>query len=669
MGEPTAAMSRTPPAVRAGFIVCGLWIGLHELHALFAPDLDAGLLFSRYAHDVVLVIAGVLCVTAALRRRGAERVAWLLIGFGVLAWSAGEVFYTAVLWTESDPPIPSPADIGYLLFPPLTLAGGLLLLRSRARGVPRRRWLDGITAALSVSAVSAAIVFQTVHDHVDGAPLAVATALAYPLWDLVLLGLFVGALAGTGWRLDRTWVLLALGVCTFWLADSLYLVNTAEGVYESGGWFDAGWWVGLLLMAGAAWQEPPAVSRTPPDESLRAVAVPLGFGLVGLALLVSAALSGVNVLAVTLAAASLLAVMGRTIVVLDDNVRMLRASRGEALTDALTGLGNRRALTRALDERLGDLTAEDPMVLALFDLDGFKHYNDTFGHPAGDALLIRLGRSLAAFMDGRGDVFRMGGDEFCALFSPGEDGAGPVVEGAALALTEHGEGFAVTCSQGSITLPGEATDAAGALRIADQRMYANKHAGRISPGRQTADALLRALAERDPALGTQGDAVDLAVASAQRLGLAADDIERVRQAMELRDVGKVAVPDAILGKPGPLRPEEWAFVRRHSVIGERIINGAPDLRRVAPLVRSSHERWDGGGYPDGLAGDAIPLGARVVAVADAFAAMTAERPYRPARSPEEALAELRACAGSQFDPEVVEAFAAARARRAPAPVA
>jgi two-component system, cell cycle response regulator len=195
-------------------------------------------------------------------------------------------------------------------------------------------------------------------------------------------------------------------------------------------------------------------------------------------------------------------------------------------------------------------------------------------------------------------------------------------------------------------------------------MYANKHAGRVSASRQTADALLRALAERDPNLGASTEAVELAVATARRLGLAPDEIERVRHATELRDVGKVAVPDAILGKPGPLREEEWAFVRRHPVIGERILSGAPALERVAPLVRASHERWDGAGYPDRLAGEAIPLGARIVAVADAFAAMTADRPYRSARTPAEALVELRDCAGSQFDARVVEAFAAARATRA-----
>jgi HD-GYP domain-containing protein (c-di-GMP phosphodiesterase class II) len=154
------------------------------------------------------------------------------------------------------------------------------------------------------------------------------------------------------------------------------------------------------------------------------------------------------------------------------------------------------------------------------------------------------------------------------------------------------------------------------------------------------------------------------VATAYALNLAPDEVERVRHATELRDVGKVAVPDAILAKPGPLRPEEWEFVRRHPVIGERIIDGAPALDRVGPLVRSSHERWDGGGYPDKLSSTDIPLGARIVAVADAFAAMTSRRPYRAARSADEAIEELRACAGTQFDPDVVEAFVIAQAHRA-----
>jgi HD-GYP domain-containing protein (c-di-GMP phosphodiesterase class II) len=181
----------------------------------------------------------------------------------------------------------------------------------------------------------------------------------------------------------------------------------------------------------------------------------------------------------------------------------------------------------------------------------------------------------------------------------------------------------------------------------------------MSAGRQSKDVLLRALTERSPDLGGHLSSVaELAERTARRLGLPAEEIERIRHAGELHDAGKVAIPDAILSKPGPLTEDEWGFVRRHPLIGERIVRSAPSLSRVAELVRSTHERFDGNGYPDRLQADAIPLGSRIVAVCDAFDAMTSGRPYAAARTPEEALGELRRCAGRQFDPAVVETFRA-----------
>jgi two-component system, cell cycle response regulator len=143
----------------------------------------------------------------------------------------------------------------------------------------------------------------------------------------------------------------------------------------------------------------------------------------------------------------------------------------------------------------------------------------------------------------------------------------------------------------------------------------------------------------------------------RELEMNAEQLDEVARAAELHDLGKVAIPEAILDKPGPLDETEWSFVRRHPLIGERILSAAPALRPVARLVRSSHERFDGSGYPDGISGPSIPLGARVVAVCDAFDAMVSERSYRPPRSPVEALAELQRCSGTQFDPVVVAAFA------------
>jgi two-component system cell cycle response regulator len=332
------------------------------------------------------------------------------------------------------------------------------------------------------------------------------------------------------------------------------------------------------------------------------------------------------------------------------------AARHDAETDALTGLGNRRALMHALERETADLDPERPAVLALFDLDGFKAYNDAFGHPAGDALLARLAGSLRAAV-GDGRAYRMGGDEFCVLARTTLTEVLDVVDAASKALREDGDGFSIGASHGSALLPADTRDAHEALRIADTRMYATKSLGRTSAGRQSADVLLTVLAERDSALAEQvGEVAEACVAVGRELGLDAGDLPTLRAAGALHDIGKLSVPDAILEKPGPLTEDEWQFIRRHTVIGEKILRAAPALAPVAPLVRSSQEHFDGAGYPDGLAGERIPLGSRIVAVCDAFDAMTSDRPYRSAMSAEGALDELRRCAGSQFDPRVVAAF-------------
>jgi HD-GYP domain-containing protein (c-di-GMP phosphodiesterase class II) len=262
----------------------------------------------------------------------------------------------------------------------------------------------------------------------------------------------------------------------------------------------------------------------------------------------------------------------------------------------------------------------------------------------------------------------MGGDEFCVLAATAREDAAGLVAAAAQALGEHGEGFSITSSLGAVVLPDEAHAGDEALALADRRMYGHKHGSRASAGRQSGNVLLRALAERHPDLGPHGDEVaDLAEAVARRLGVAPGELEAVRLAAELHDVGKVAIPETILRKPGPLDDEEWAFMRRHTLIGERILLAAPALTHVAAIVRASHERVDGGGYPDGLRGAEIPLPARVIAVCDAYDAMRSDRCYQPPMTREAALAELRRCSATQFDPAVVEAFVAVLAERSGAP--
>ena len=365
------------------------------------------------------------------------------------------------------------------------------------------------------------------------------------------------------------------------------------------------------------------------------------------------ALSGVGALPFVLVVAALL-LIGFLLVALRRGQKALVAA---ANTDALTGLCNRRRLVADLDAELARATDADPVLLMLCDLNGFKAYNDTFGHPAGDALLARLGAALSRDLGGRGRAYRIGGDEFCVLARPGRDNIHEIIELARWALSEHGEGFAITTSHGAILLPTDASTATDAMRLVDLRMYENKNSSRVPADLQTVNALLRAVHERDPEWAQRLIATaDLAGAVCQQLGLPAAEAARIRQAAQLHDVGKVGIPDEILRKPVRLTPDEWAYVQQAPSIGERITLSAPALAAVAPLVRSARERYDGTGYPDGLAGDDIPLGARIIAACAALAAMTSDRPYADRRDTAAALDELNRSAGTQFDPLVVAAL-------------
>jgi two-component system, cell cycle response regulator len=647
-----------PPIVAIALALLSVWAVVYEMACTFLPSLVNALPFRGIAPDIAFGLAGLLLIARSLR---AER-GWALIGIGALCWAAGDVYWELNLSHLSSPPVPSWADAGYLSFCPLAFLGILSLIRNRASGAPKTLVADALSAALSVGALSAAIVINPVLAHAKGGTLATTTNLAYPVFDLLLLGLIVGATALGRWRLERTWVLLGLSVISFWVADSLYLITVATNTYQLGAWFNPLWYTSPVLAAWAAWvPRRGAAASVTRREGIRGIVLSLAFACAALGTLVWSSFSSVGAIAIVLATMSLLVIMGRLLLTWRENAALLRTSQEEALTDSLTGLPNRRALALELDRRIETLDEPRPYVLALFDLDGFKHYNDSFGHPTGDALLQRLGRNLESELAGRATVYRMGGDEFCALIDELDDPEA-TVRAAAAALGERGEGFTIGCSYGSILLPTEADSAEAALRLADQRMYAQKRGDRSSASRQSADVLLRALAERNPELGSHlRDVAELASAVARRFALSDEEIESVRQAAELHDVGKVAIPDAILYKTGPLSESEWAFVRRHTVIGERIVGAAPALRRVATLLRSTHENQDGSGYPDGLVGSEIPLGSMIINVCDAFHAMTTDRAYRDAMTEQAAIAELRRRAGTQFDPAVVEQFCAALA--------
>jgi len=360
--------------------------------------------------------------------------------------------------------------------------------------------------------------------------------------------------------------------------------------------------------------------------------------------------------------------------------RELRAMR-LALTDPLTGLGNHRHFHDRLQRELADSQAQGyPLSLCLVDIDDFKKINDRFGHPAGDKVLAQLATNLRQ----GGEAFRLGGDEF-AILLPGRDEEGARIAAESIieriSTADLPPAGPVTVSAGIATAPLDDVGRDELVRRADSALYWAKEYGKnqtrvyrpdvveiaelkrlaAGPDRaarfRAAASLAKAVDARDAYTGSHSERVsDLAARIATRLGVDREQIELTRLAASLHDLGKLAIPEEILRKPGPLSETERLVLERHPQIGYRMLESL-GVDPVADWVLHHHERWDGTGYPDALCGEEIPLGARIIFVADAYDAMTSDRVYRGRLTDDEAIAELARCSGSQFDPEVVSALA------------
>jgi diguanylate cyclase (GGDEF)-like protein len=338
-----------------------------------------------------------------------------------------------------------------------------------------------------------------------------------------------------------------------------------------------------------------------------------------------------------------------------------QALREQAMTDSLTGLGNRRRLSCDLSTVFENAGSASPSLLLLFDLDGFKDYNDTFGHLAGDNLLARLGAKLQMAVDGFGRAYRLGGDEFCAHLQLDGGDSDALILQAAAAFTQSGGDSTIEASLGVVLLPLEAASAEDALQLADERMYANKRSRSTAARSQAGEVLVRTLCARQPELDRHSTNVaELAGKVARRLGLSGEVLDDVSSAAQLHDIGKVGIPDSVLLKPGSLSPEERAVMNTHTEIGGDILSGsASELVQMAEAVaRTHHERWDGSGYPGGLLGEQIPLAGRITSICDVFDALVTARVYKPAWTVAEATVELQRLSGKAFDPRLVELFIA-----------
>jgi diguanylate cyclase (GGDEF)-like protein len=646
-----AAAQLRAPAVRLwqGILLAGLTLlGFHYLAHLSE---GSSRVYETWLYEGVELIGALGCLARAAFVR-AERAAWLFIGLALLATTCGDILYD--FWFGGSPPFPSAADVGYLAFYPLIYVGIVLLLRRRVSTFSTSLWLDGLVAAAAAGALAASVLVEVVVNSTQGSRLVVLTNMAYPLGDIVLLALIVFVFSITRWQPGRAWTLIAAGLLLNTIGDAFYLYGTAVGSYVEGTYIDLVWPASLILVALAAWQRPGRVPRVELKDRTM-LAPPIVCGLVATGVLLAATQWPVHPLALILGGLTIVLVLGRTALTLRENAQLLEDSRREALTDSLTGIPNRRKLFLDLVDELERARDGESRMLVLFDLNGFKAYNDSFGHPAGDALLSRLAAKLVAAVAPFGSAYRVGGDEFCVLL-PASD---PTLQRAANALRESGEGFAISSAYGAAIIPDEADTVSTALSVADERLYAHKELLAEMRRGTAHEPLLRTLAEREPELRAHvADVSSLALRVGERLGLGREELGKLRLAAELHDVGKLAIPDVVLQKADPLDATEWEFIHSHTLIGQRILGSAPALRPIGAIVRSTHENWDGTGYPDRLAGEAIPLPARIVAACDAYSAMTSDRPYRGPRTPDDAVAELRRCAGQQFDPQVVELLCA-----------
>lgn len=364
------------------------------------------------------------------------------------------------------------------------------------------------------------------------------------------------------------------------------------------------------------------------------------------------------------------------------------AIQEQAMTDGLTGLSNHRAIVERIESELQHSQSSQRTCAILFvDLDHFKHINDTWGHAAGDAALYEVGQRLRQGIRKSDSIGRYGGEEFAILLSDTEQmEACTLAERLRCTLAEipyqwQQEGapsaipIALTGSFGVATYPLDGLNARQLLETADAAMYQAKHTGRnrvclpnedelkedrlpqySEPSVLQAISTMAAFHDQE----TQAHAnrmIDLAEATMEALGRPQDEVLLLRLAVQLHDIGKIGIPQAIIQKPGPLTQDEWGIMRRHPQIGQQILAQAKgQFGLVSHIVVAHHERWDGQGYPYGLAQQEIPLGARILSVIDAYDAMTSSRPYREALPGAVAREELRRGAGTQFDPQVIDAF-------------
>ena len=463
--------------------VLGAVLAAYVVVLMAFPNSSESSFLNNWAVDGFEVVVALLCMARAFAG-GPLRPVAIVLGAGLLAWSLGDVLWSAETLGGGNPPTPSPADLFYLLFYPLAWLAIILLMRIEVRRLPLTAWLDGIMTGLGAAAIVAAFAFDTISSGVSGPPLTVATLLAYPIGDLILLAMVVGALAMLPtWR-NAMWLILALGCALDAVGDTVYLFQTSANTYQVGTILDVTWPAAIFLISLAMWQRS--------TNSIRSALIRPRFVLpvigasCGLIVLFRGSLNHVGRLALVLAGITLLVVVGRLLLSFRDLTTLNESRQRQALTDELTGLGNRRYLMGVLEDFFGDVAEVDPherLALLLIDLNHFKEINDSFGHPVGDQILTRLGPRIRGILRSSDVLARLGGDEFGVVLTDADvDYASTVAERITSQLEESFQldvaSLYLSASIGIAVAPDHAQTSAELFRCADVAMYRAKVARR-----------------------------------------------------------------------------------------------------------------------------------------------------------------------------------------------
>jgi diguanylate cyclase (GGDEF)-like protein len=633
---------------------------------------------------VIVSATGAACCAVRAVTVPRDRGAWGVFAGAIGIWTLGSLY--EVLWLPGVALSPTPtfADACRVAFYPLAYLGMVQLVRRRVTRFAAALWLDGLIGALAVAAVAVGIVLSPALDGGEGGLGALVLNLVYPLGDMLLLTFVAGVMALNAWRPGRAWIILGVAFGVLAVAHALQLSQAAATTSLSGV-IHLLWPLGMGLFAMAAWH----TSELRPQIRLDGwslLVAPTLFGWVTVALVGYGNFARLGPLGLALAGVTLLLIMFRAALTFRENLAIaqeLREDVAKSSSDALTGLANHRTFHEALlrEASLARRHSRELSIVVL-DIDDFRAINQIHGHQAGDAVITEVARRIGATLRSEDVLARIGGEEFACLL-PSTAGqaawraaerARQAIEGAPFPGVGH-----VTVSAGVCDFA-MAGDEQELLRLADGALYWAKMHGRnvsyryspevmdVLSAQERAEqaersrtlsaitALARAVDAKDATTQRHSERVaSVAGALANLLGWSAERRAKLHEAGLVHDVGKIGVPDAILLKQGPLTEDEEEVMRTHAALGARIVHDVLSPEQ-ALWVLHHHERWDGAGYPRGLAGDAIPEGAQILAVADAWDAMTTNRHYRLARTPEVVLAELTRGGGRQWSPKVVDAL-------------